>query len=162
MKVRNMVKSFKHVFFYLFFLNLFITLSLGESLSQSVVKDEKGPQIKLGEINFKIREIESTPSPLKLLELHIEILNKSQQSVAPPNSIRVAVVPKEIKFPSTKSGGEFVLTSEETTLNLSIPPRSGCVLIIGFTIPKEGIESITFEVQLNPPEGEKKTVSFNL
>jgi hypothetical protein len=157
-----MAKIFKHGFLYFPFLILLFALSHGESLSQSVVKDEKGPHINLGKINFKIREIESTPSPLKLLELHIEILNKGRQSVAPSNSIRVAVVPKEVKFAPNKSGGDLGLTSEETTLNLSIPPGTGRVLIIGFTIPKEGIESITFEVQINPPEGDKKTVSFNL
>lgn len=134
MKVKNRVKSFKHVFLYVPFLILLFILNLEEGLSQLRVKEEKGPQIKLGEINLKIREIESIPSPLKLLELHIEILNNSQQSVSPPNSIRVAVVPKEVKFASKKSGGELGLTSEETTLNVSIQPRSGRVFIIGFTI----------------------------
>jgi hypothetical protein len=34
------------------------------------------------------------------------------------------------------------------------------VLVIGFLIPEEKLGSITFEVQINPPEGEKKTVTW--
>jgi hypothetical protein len=34
------------------------------------------------------------------------------------------------------------------------------VMIVGFPVPKEKPESISFEVQLNPPEGEKKTATY--
>jgi hypothetical protein len=34
------------------------------------------------------------------------------------------------------------------------------VLIIGFSLLETKLESITFEVQINPPDGEKKTVMW--
>ena len=146
----------------IFFLTILISLFffwVGAGLSQPASEAEKGPEIKLGEVTVKIREFDSTP-PLKILELQIEILNRSQQSVAPPNSIKVVVTPKEIKFSSTKSTSEFTPTPEETTLSLPLPPRAGRVMIIGYPFQTESPESITFEVQINPPEGEKKTVTW--
>jgi hypothetical protein len=32
--------------------------------------------------------------------------------------------------------------------------------IIGFSMPEEKPESITFEIQINPPDGEKKMVTW--
>jgi hypothetical protein len=46
------------------------------------------------------------------------------------------------------------------TLNLPLQPISGRVMIIGYPLRAESPESITFEVQINPPEGEKKTVTW--
>lgn len=149
----------KKSFFYLLILIFLFFLGMREGLSQPASKAEKGPEIKLGEVTIKIREFESTP-PLKILELQIEILNQGQQSVAPPNSIKVVVTPKEIKFSSTKSASEFTPTPEEATLSLPLLPRTGRVMIIGYPFNKESPESITFEVQINPPEGEKKTVTW--
>jgi hypothetical protein len=146
----------------IFFLTILISLFfcwVGAGLSQPASEAEKGPEIKLGEVTVKIREFDSTP-PLKILELQIEILNRSQQSVAPPNSIKVVVTPKEIKFSSTKSTSDFTPTPEETTLSLPLPPRTGRVMIIGYPFQTESPESITFEVQINPPEGEKKIVTW--
>jgi hypothetical protein len=146
----------------IFFLTILISLFffwVGAGLSQPASEAEKGPEIKLGEVTVKIREFDSTP-PLKILELQIEIVNWSRQSAAPPNSIKVVVTPKEIKFSSTKSTSEFTPTPEETTLSLPLPPRTGRVMIIGFPLHTESLESITFEVQINPPEGEKKTVTW--
>jgi hypothetical protein len=131
-----------------------------EGLSQRAPDVEKGPEIRLGEVTVKIREFESAPSPFKILELQIEILNQSQRSVAPPNSIKVVVTPKEIKLSSTKSTSELTLTPEETTLNLPLSPKAGRVMIIGYPFYTETPESITFELQINPPEGEKKTVTW--
>ncbi len=152
--------SYKKTIFYLAILISLFFLEVGVGLSQPASKAEKGPEIRLGEVTVKIREFESAPSPLKILELQIEILNQSQQSVAPPNSIKVVVTPKEIKFSSTKSTSEFTPTPEETTLNLPLPPRAGRLLTIGYPFHTESPESITFEVQINPPEGEKKTVKW--
>lgn len=146
----------------IFFLTILISLFffwVGAGLSQPASEAEKGPEIKLGEVTVKIREFDSTP-PLKILELQIEIVNWSRQSAAPPNSIKVVVTPKEIKFSSTKSTSEFTPTPEETTLSLPLPPRTGRVMIIGFPLHTESLESITFEVQINPPEGEKKIVTW--
>lgn len=160
LRIEFMTKvNYKKTIFYSITLISLFFLGMGVGLSQPPSKTENGPEIKLGEVTIKIREFESTP-PLKILELQIEILNQSQQSVAPPNSIKVVVTPKEIKFSSIKSRSEFTPTPEETTLNLPISPRAGRVMIIGYPFLEESPESITFEVQINPPEGEKKTVTW--
>ena len=121
---------------------------------------EKGPDIRLGEVTFLVRDFESTTPPLKMLEIHVEILNKSRRIAAPPNSIRAVVVPKEIKYPEGASATEFNLTQEETTLTIPLPPNTGRVLIFGSQLPEKKPESITFEIQINPPDGEKKTVKW--
>jgi len=129
-------------------------------LSQPKVVEEKGPEIRLGEITFGVREFQSTPSPLIMLEIHIEILNRSRSSIAPPNSIKVVAVPKEIKYPGGASIPGFNPTQEETTLAVPLLPKTGRILIIGFSLPETKPESITFEIQMNPPEGEKKIVKW--
>ena len=129
-------------------------------LSQPKVVEEKGPEIRLGEITFGVKEFQSTPSPLIMLEIHIEILNRSRSSTAPPNSIKVVAVPKEIKYPGGASIPGFNPTQEETTLAVPLLPKTGRILIIGFSLPETKPESITFEIQMNPPEGEKKIVKW--
>jgi len=133
-------------------------LGMGTGLSQPAAVAEKSPEIRFGDVAVKLRQFESTPSSLKILELQMEIINQSKQSEAPPNSIKVVVTPKEIKFPSSKSTSQFTPTPEEMTLNLPLLPRSGQMMIIGYPLPTDSPESITFEVQINPPDGEKKTV----
>ena len=155
-----MGRSFKKTSFYLFILILLFSWSVGKGLSQPAPKEEGLSQIRLENVTFRVREIESTPSPLKFLEVHTEILNRSQQFVAPPNSIKVVVIPKEVKFSEGISVNEFVLSPGEVTLNVPLPPRTRQVLIIGFSLPKEKLEAITFEVQISPPEGEKKIVTW--
>lgn len=137
-----------------------LSLGTGVVFPQPKAKVEKGPEIRLGEVTFFVREFESTLSPLKMLEVHVEIFNRSQRSVAPPNSIRAVVVPKEIKYPEGASATEFNLTQEETTLTIPLPPNTGRILIFGFQLPQKKPESITFEIQINPPDGEKKTVKW--
>jgi hypothetical protein len=68
------------------------------------------------------------------------------------------LVPKEVKYPEGASAPEFSLTPEETTLDVPLPPNTGRILIIGLQLPEKKIESISFEIQVNPPDGEKKTV----
>jgi hypothetical protein len=142
------------------FILIFLFFPGLEVLSQPASPAEKAPEISLGEVIVKIREFDSAPSPIKILELQIEVLNRSQQSVVPPNSIKVVVTPKEVRFPPTKPASELTLTSEEATLNLPLSPKAGRVMIIGYPFQTENPESITFEVQINPPEGEKKTVTW--
>jgi hypothetical protein len=72
----------------------------------------------------------------------------------------VIVVPKEIKYPESASRSEFSLPQGETALNVPLAPSTGRVLIIGFQLPEKRLESITFEIQVNPPDGEKKTVKW--
>ena len=134
---------------------------LGVVLSQPNVGEVRGPDIRLGEITFGVREFQSTPSPLKMLEIHIEVLNRSRSSTAPADSIKAVVVPKEVKYSGGASVPGFNPTQEETTLPVPLPPNMGRILIIGFSLPEKIPESMTFEIQINPPEGEKKTVTWN-
>jgi hypothetical protein len=134
--------------------------AIGIVFSQPKVVEEKGPEIRLGEITSGVREFQSTPSPLIMLEVHIEILNRSRSSTVPPNSIKVVAVPKETKYPGGASIPGFNPTQEETTLAVPLLPKTGRILIIGFSLPETKPESITFEVQVNPPDGEKKIVKW--
>jgi hypothetical protein len=155
-----MGRSFKKTSFYLFILILLFSWSVEKGLSQPAPKEEGPPQIRIENVSFRVREIESTPSPLKILEVHVEIINRSQQLTAPPDSIKAFVVPTEVRFSETVSAGTFTPPSGEVTLNVPLPPRTRQTLIIGFSLPKEKLEAITFEVQINPPEGEKKIVTW--
>ena len=107
-----------------------------------------------------MRELGSPPSQQRMLEIQIEILNRSIRSTVPPNSIKVLVTPKEVKFPEGIPVTELALSPEEVTLNLPLAPSTGRVLIIGYSLLEAKPESITFEVQINPPDGEKKTVKW--
>jgi hypothetical protein len=148
----------KKIIFYFFILTLFLLLGIKDIFSQPKV--EKPPEIKFGQINFQMRELGSPPSQQRMLEIQIEILNRSPRSTAPPNSIKVVVTPKEVKFPEGTSVTEFTLNPEEVILNLPLPPSTGRVLIIGYSLLETKPESITFEIQMNPPDGEKKTVKW--
>jgi hypothetical protein len=145
---------------YLFVLIFLLSLGTTEVYSQTNPKVEKPPEIKFGQINFQIRELGSPPTQQKMLEIQIEILNRSIRSIVPPNSIKVLVTPKEVKFPEGIPVTELALSPEEVTLNLPLAPSTGRVLIIGYSLLETKPESITFEVQVNPSDGEKKTVKW--
>jgi hypothetical protein len=145
------------IFFFIIFIGLAF-IGPHKSLSQPVSSEE--PIIKLGEITFKIRRIESTPSPLMILECYVEVLNKSRSTAAPANSVRVTMSQKEVSFADQKPAEEFSPSPQEVSLSISLPPLTGRVLIFGFPIPREKVEFITFEVQVNPPDGENKTVKW--
>lgn len=140
----------------LFFLILQTT---GSAFSQSRTTD-RGPEVRLGEITFKVREFKSPPSRLRMLEIYIEVLNKSRAFAVPPHSIKVVVNPKEIAFPKEASRSAFAPGQEEMTFDSSLPPNTGQVMILGFSLLDSKPESITFEIQLNPPDGEKKIVKW--
>jgi hypothetical protein len=129
-------------------------------LSQSRAAEVKGPEISLTEISFLVRELPTTPSPLKILEIHVEIYNKSRQATAPANSIKLVLVPKETKYPEGTPRTEFDPGPQETTVNVLLPPVTGRIMTFGFSLPEKIPESITFEIQINPPEGEKKTATW--
>jgi hypothetical protein len=152
--------SYKKAFFCLTILISLFFLEVEEVLSQSETQEEKDPQIRLEEVTFQMREIESKPSPLKILEVQVKIFNRSLQSAAPPNAIKVVVVPKEMKYLETSPVADSTLRPEEVWLNSSLPPNTGRVLIIGLSLPEKRPQSITFEIQVNPPEGEKKMVTW--
>jgi hypothetical protein len=155
-----MVKWIRKIIIYLSVLIFLLFLATGIILSQPRAEEEKGPEIRLGEITFSVREFQSTPSQLRMLEIHIEVFNRSRSSTAPPNSIKVVVTPKETKFPGGTSVTEFAPTPQEVTLDLPLPPSTGRILIIGFSLPETKPESITFEIQVNPPDGKKKTAKW--
>jgi len=141
----------------LIFLQCLVT---GVGFSQPKAVEESGPDIRLGEIRFQVREFPSTPSPLKMLEINIEIHNKSRQTTASPNSIKLVLVPIETKYPEGAPGTKFDPGQQETTLSVPLPPNTGRILTIGFSLPEKIPESMTFEIQINPPEGEKKTATW--
>ena len=118
------------------------------------------PETKLGEIRFQIREVGPSACQFKMLEIQIEVLNRSSRVTAPPHSIKVLVTPKEIKFPEGSSVTEFNLKPEEVSIDLPLPPSTGRIVTIGHQLPEKKPESITFEIQMNPPDGEKKTVTW--
>ena len=143
------------------FLLILIHLSfvgIGKSTSQPLTKEE--PIIKLGEVTFKVREIEATPSNIKILEFYIEVLNRSRLAAAPPDSIKIVVSQKEVVYADPKPAEEFAPVPQEAVLSIPLPPLTGRVLIFGVPLPKEKVESITFDIHLNPPEGEKKNLSI--
>ncbi len=139
----------------------FLSQAARVALLQPEAAEEKGPDIRLGEITFQVRELQSTPSPLRMLEVHIEVLNRSRTSTVSANSIKVVVTPKEIKYSGGATMPGYNPSEAETALAAPLPPRSTRILIIGFSLPEKIPESMTFEIQMNPPEGEKKTVTWN-
>jgi len=155
-----MGKIAKRIIIYASVSIFFLFLEMGVVFPQPKPKVEKGLEIRLGEIRFQTREAGSPPSQIRMLEIHIEVINRSRTSPAPPNSIKVVANPKEIKFQEGTSITEFALNPEEVMLNLPLPPSTGRVLIIGYSLPETKPESITFEIQANPPDGEKKIVKW--
>ncbi len=148
----------KKIIFYSLLLIFFLFQATGAFSQTKAV--EKKPDIKFGKITLQTREFESATLPLKMLELQFEIINGSRTIPAPPNSIRVVVVPNEIKFSEETSAGEFKLTQEEMTIPSSLPPGTGRMVIFGFSLPEKKPESITFEVQINPPDGQKSVARW--
>jgi uncharacterized protein YneF (UPF0154 family) len=155
-----MGKIAKRIFIYAFVSIFSLFLGIGVVFPQPKPKIEKGPEIKLGEIRFYSREMGFPPSQVKMLEIQIEVFNRSTRSPAPPNSIKVVVTPKEIKFTEGTPVTEFALNPQEVTLDLPLSPYTGRVLIIGYSLLETKPESITFEIQINPPDGEKKMVKW--
>jgi hypothetical protein len=141
----------------LVFLQCLVT---GAGFPQPKAVEESGPDIRLGEIRFQVRELPSTSSPLKMLEIHIEIFNRSRQTTAPPNSIKFVLVPIETKYPEGAPGTKFDPGQQETTISVPLPPGAGRIVTFGFSLLEKIPESMTFEIQMNPPEGETKTVTW--
>ncbi len=149
----------KRIIFYPSLLVLLVLQATEVSFSQPKAVEEKA-DIRFGKITFQTRDFESATPPLRMLEVQVEIINKSRRITASSNSIRVVVVPKEIKFPEGISGAEFNPAQEEVTVPVSLSPNTGRMLIFGFSLPEKKPESITFEVQINPPGGENSMVKW--
>jgi hypothetical protein len=138
---------------------LLLLLATG-NLSQSSAAEEKGPEIIVKGVTFLVREIPSTPSPLKILETHIEVYNKSREATAPANSIKLVLVPIESKYAEGETASKFDPGVQETTMTVPLPPVTGRIMTFGFSLPEKLPESMTFEIQINPPAGEKKTATW--
>lgn len=154
----EMIKKLLLNFFIISSLFFLVFLEPGSVFPQP--KGESLPEIRLGEIRFRVREIGSAPSQVKMLEIQMEILNRSPKTTAPPHSIKVVITPKEMKLPEGAPPTEWTLNPEEVSLDLPLPPTSGRSLVIGLALPEKKPKSITFEIQVNPPEGEKKIVKW--
>jgi hypothetical protein len=129
--------------------------------SQPSQKLDKDPLVEVGRIDFRLKEVQATPSPIQMLEIQIEIINPNPKETVPPNSIKVIAIPKEIRFSSESAAGPFTLPPEEVALNSPLPPKAVRIMIMGFSLPPEKPESISFEVQVNPPGGEKRTATYH-
>jgi len=147
-------------FFSLFFLSLLFVPETAPVFSQPAQQEGPVPEVRLEDINFRVREIPSSPSPLTLLEVHVSLFNPGQKVTVPPNSIQLAVVPREITFLTHSPKDQPNFQPETTTLSFPLAPRTGRVLITAFSLPAEAVESITFDIQINPPQGEKKTATW--
>ncbi len=149
----------KRIILYLSLLSLLLFQATGVAFSQPKAVEEKA-DIRFGKITFQTRDFESATPPLRMLEVQVEIFNKNRRITAPSNSIRVVVVPKDIKFHEGTSGPGFNPTQEEITVTVPLPPNTGRMVIFGFSLPEKKPESITFEVQINPPGGENSLVKW--
>ncbi len=143
------------------FISLIVILLIVKNYSFSQTKPEvEQPRIRFGEISFKLRQIESMPSNIKFLEIHIEILNLSKKVTLPENSIKLVIIPKEVSFKDNSSDAEWQINKEERFLDFPIPPLAGRIVVFGFSLPENIPQSITFDIQINPPDGEKKTITW--
>jgi hypothetical protein len=156
----NMFKWIRKAIVYSAALIFFQCLMTGAGFSQIKAVEESGPDIRLREIRFQVREVPSTPSPVKILEINIEIYNRSRQAMAAPSSIKLVLVPKEITYPEGASGTQFSPGRQETMISVPLPPRGGRIVTFGFSLPEKIPESMTFDIQVNPPDGEKKTATW--
>ncbi len=132
-----------------------------EGFSQTSTPLGQDLPVKMGGIDFRIKEYAGTPSPNHMLEIQIEIINPSLKGTIPPNTLKVTVIPKEVHFSSSGPAGRFNPPPEETILTLPMPPGAVRIVMMGFSLPPEKLESVSFEVQINPPDGEKKTATFH-
>ena len=132
-----------------------------KGFSQPSQKPDKTPLVEVGRIDFRLREVQAAPAPIRMLEVQIEIMNPSPKETIPPNSIKVVAAPGEIKFSSESAATPFTFPPEELVLNTPLPPKAVRIMIMGFSLPPEKPESISFEVQINPPDGEKKTATYH-
>ena len=147
-------------FFSLFFLVFLFALETGYVFSQPVQQEEIALQVRLESIDFRVREIPSSSSPVTLFEVHVSVFNPNPKATVPANSITIEIVPREITFLSTPPKDQPDLQPEITTLNFALAPRTGRLRITAFSLPMQAVESLTFDIQINPPKGEKKTATW--
>ena len=137
MKTETSACHRKIVFFQMFFLILSLLLGHGLIHSQPAQQELTSRDIELEEIIFRVREIPSSPVPLRLIEIQISVFNRSQRVTVPPDSLKIAIVPKEVAFLSTPPKDDSSLRPQTVTLNASLLPRTGRILVISFSLPSD-------------------------
>ena len=130
------------------------------TLSQPSPQRDVSPAARLGALHLRVKTIEGSPAPLKILELEVEINNNDPIRTIPPGEVKVRVTPGEILPSSLKTEGKYDPSPEEAAVTLPIPPRGSRSLLFGFSLPPEKLDSISFEVQIHPPGGEKKATTY--
>ena len=147
-------------FLRMFLLVFLFVLDPGHVFSQPVQQEELALQVRLESIDFRVREIPSSPAPVTLFEVHVSVFNPSPKATVPANSITLEIVPREITFLSPPPKDQPHLQPEITTLNFALAPRTGRLRITAFSLPMQAVESLTFDIQINPPKGERKTATW--
>jgi hypothetical protein len=137
-----------------------VNLGAEEAYSQASASPAKDLPVSIGAIDFRVKEFEATPSPIRMLELQIEVVNKSEKMTIPPNAVKIVAIAKVISFSSLSPTQDFSPPAGEVTLTLPLPPRGIHIGILGFSLPPGKLEAISFQIQINPPEGEKKDATF--
>ena len=147
-------------FFSLFTLLFFLVLETGYVFSQPVQQEEIVLQVRLENIDFRVREIPSSPTPVTLFEVHVSVFNPNPKVTVPANAITLVIVTREITFLPGGPKDQPELQPEATTLMFPLAPRTGRLHITAFSLPMQAVESLTFDIQINPPKGETKTATW--
>lgn len=135
-------------------------VALQSAFAQPTIDNRKELQVRLGEVTFRLREIGAKPSPFKLLELHVTVFNQDRREVLPPNTVTVVARIKAAELSEGSPGSREDEGTVEATLNASLPPLTGRVVVLGFPLPEGKSSAVTFEVQVNPPHGELKRITW--
>lgn len=135
-------------------------VGLKNAFAQPVSSDQKGSPIQMGEVTFRLREIDSKPESLTFLELHVPVLNRSRKEVIPANTITVIATVGEVVALEGKALSRDDFGTVEGTLNAPLPPGTGRIVVLGLPLPREKVASITFEIQIDPPHGDSRKVTW--
>lgn len=147
-------------YFFILALILIFFFPQKDYLFSQIRDDREKTPLKFGSITFNMRETESKPSNIKFLEIYIELLNISREKTIPANSIKIVLEPKEIKFLDHSNEISWLINKEEKIIDFPLLPLSGRVVVFGILLPQKKLQSISFEIQLNPPYGEKKLITW--
>lgn len=145
-------------YFFILVLILIFFFPQKDCIFSQIREDGEKLPLKFGSITFNTRETESKPSEIKFLEIYIELLNTSRKKTIPANSTRIVLEPKEIKFLDHSNEISWLINKEEKIIDFPLPPLSGRVVVFGILLPQKKLQSISFEIQFNPPYGEKRLI----
>jgi hypothetical protein len=144
--------SFRFVFIAALFL-----ITSADGLCQGSVQEGSVLRIGIGNVSFQVREVQASPAPIRILDVQVEVMNQSQTDVVPAQTLKAVVQPKEVTYPPSRTSNAFPLGGMDFVINQPPPPGTGRLVIFSFSLPGERPESITFEIQVNPPAGPRKS-----